>query len=258
MSDHLLTLLFLLVGAVTAQSEVQYYITPSLDSPCPKDPCLTLTQFAANSSNCTGNVSLIFLPGNHCLDSMLKVSGADNFSMKPRDNELVTVECKSQSGQFVVYETTFASIKCIHFNGCGGNTVTKAKHLVVNDIIFYGVEGSGEGRGTALVLNEVNFAEIIGSSFISNTPGVNSEHHYVREFITDPDILQKLALEEDDLVTVGGALLTTSSNVSVTNTKFVLNEAEIGGVLLAYTSIITISQCTCSNNRARVMSTLET
>ena len=258
MSDRLLTLVFLLVSSVLAQSEVHYYITPSLDIPCPKDTCLTLSQFAANSSNCTGNVSLIFLPGHHSLDSMLKVSGADSFSMKPRDNELVTIECKSQSGRFVVYETTFASIKCLHFNGCGGNTVTKAKQLVVKDTIFYGVEGSGEGRGTALVLNEVNFAEIIGSSFISNTPGVNSEHHYVREFITNPDILQRLALEEDDFVTVGGALLTTSSNVSVTNTKFVLNEAEIGGVLLAYTSIITISQCTCSNNRARVMSTLET
>ena len=255
MTDHLLTLMFLLVGAVSAQSEVQYYITPSLDSPCPKDPCLTLSQFAANSSNCTGNVSLIFLPGNHSLDSELKVSGADNFSMKPRDNELVTIECKSQSGQFVVYDTTFTSIKCLHFNGCGGNTVTKVKELLVKDSIFQGVE---EGRGTALVLNEVNFAEIIRSSFISNTPGVNSEHHYVREFITDPDILQKLALEEDDLVSVGGALLTTSSNVSVTNTKFVLNEAEIGGVLLAYKSIITISQCTCRKNKARVMSTLET
>ena len=255
MSDHLLTLLFLLVGAVTAQSEVQYYITPSLDSPCPEDPCLTLSQFAANSSNCTGNVSLIFLSGNHSLDSQLNVSGADSFSMKPRDNELVTVECKSQSGQFVVYETTFASIKCLHFNGCGGNTVTKAKELLVEDTIFQGVK---EGRGTALVLNEVNFAEIIGSSFISNTPGVNSEHHYVREFITNPDILQKLALEEDDLVTVGGALLTTSSNVSVTNTKFILNEAEIGGVFFAYRSVITISQCTCSCNRARILSILET
>ena len=255
MSDHLLTLMFLLVGAVSAQSEVQYYITPSLDSPCPKDPCLTLSQFAASSSNCTGNVSLIFLPGKHILDNMLSVSGADNFSMKPRDNELVTVECKSQSGRFVVYETIFASIKSLHFNGCGGNTVNKANELLVEDTIFQGVE---EGRGTALVLNEVNFAEITGSSFISNTPGVNSEHHYVREFITDPDILQKLALEEDDHVTVGGALLTTSSNVSVISTKFVLNEAEIGGVLLAYKSIITISQCTCSYNRARVMSTLET
>ena len=108
------------------------------------------------------------------------------------------------------------------------------------------------------MLNEVNLAEIIGSSFISNTPGVNSEHHYVREFITDPDILDRLALEEDDILTVGGALLTTSSNVSITSTKFVLNEAEIGGVLLAYRSVITISQCTCNNNSARFISTLET
>ena len=62
-------------------------------------------------------------------------------------------------------------------------------------------------------------------------------------------------IEEDDFVVVGGALLTTSSSVSVISTKFILNEAEIGGVLLAYRSVITISKCTCSYNRARVMST---
>ena len=173
MSDHLLTLMFLFVGAVSSQSEVHYYIIPFLDISCPKHPCLTLSQFSVISSNCTGNVSLMFLPGKHSLDSMLNVSGADSFSMKPRDNKLVTVECKSQSGRFVVYDTTFASIKCLYFNGCGGNTVNKANELLVEDTIFQGVE---EGRGTALVLNEVNFAKIIGSSFISNTPGVNSKH----------------------------------------------------------------------------------
>ena len=261
MSGYLLTLVFLLVGAVSAQSKVNlsYYITPSQDIPCPKDPCITLSQFAANSSKDSGHISLIFLPGNHTLNRELVLSGADNFSMKSQDNETVTIECLSQYERFSVNETTFATIKALHFIGCGGNTVTSVKELVVEDTIFQGMEG--EGKGTALVLNQVNFTKIRECMFISNTPGNNSERHRVGEFIRDPKILSDVGLEEDDLISVGGALLTTSSNVSVTKTKFHSNEAEIGGVLLAYKSIISISQCTYSYNRAfyggGVMATVE-
>ena len=242
---------------MSAQTKV-HYITPSPDIPCPEDPCLTLSQFAANSSKYTGQLSLIFLPGNHTLNRELVLSGADNVSMKSQQNETV-IECTSANERFIVNETTSAAIKGIHFIGCGGNIVTRVEELVVEDTIFQGVEG--EGRATALVLNEVNFTKIRECSFISNTPGNNSERHCVGEFIRDQNVLRRLRLEEDDLVSVGGALLTTSSNVSVTNTKFVHNEAEIGGVLLAIKSIISISQCTYSYNRALysggVMATVE-
>ena len=258
MSGHLLTLVLLLVGAVSAQSKV-HYITPSPDIPCPEDPCLTLSQFAANSSKYSGHISLIFLPGNHTLNRELVLSGADNFSIESQGNETVMIECPSPYERFLVNVTTSAALKSIHFIGCGGNTVTRVKELVVEDTIFQGVEG--ESRGTALVLNEVNFTKIRECSFISNKPGNNSERHRVGEFIRDTNVLHYLRLEEDDLVSVGGALLTTSSNVSVTKTKFVLNEAEIGGVLLAYKSIISISQCTYNYNRALyrggVMATVE-
>ena len=260
MSGHLLTLVFLLVGAVSAQTKV-HYITPSPDIPCPEDhsACLTLSQFAANSSKYSGHISLILLPGNHTLNRELTLSGADNFSMASQGNKTVMIECPSQYEQFIVNETTFATIKALRFIGCGGNTVTRVEELVVEDTIFQGVEG--EGRGTALVLNEVNFTKIRECSFISNTPGNNSERHRVGEFIRDPSVLWHLRLKEDDLVSVGGALLTTSSNVSVTKTKFVHNEAEIGGVLLAYKSMISISQCTYNYSRALysggVMATVE-
>ena len=247
--------------SVQSKIDLSYlvYITPSPDIPCPKDPCITLSQYAANSSKYSGHISLIFLPGNHALNKELILSDADNFTMASQNNETVMIECMSPNERFIVNETTFATIKALHFIGCGGNTVTRVKELVVEDTIFQGVDE--EGRGTALVLNEVNFTKIRECSFISNTPGNNSERHRIGEFIRHPFILFfVLGLKEDDLVSVGGALLTTSSNVSVTNTKFVFNEADIGGVLLAYKSIITISQCAHSYNRAHfggVMATVE-
>ena len=254
MSDYLLTLVFLLVGvgSTQIQCDVRHYITPSPDIPCRNSPCLTLSQFADNSSNSTGNVSLIFLTGHHTLNRELVLSGADNFSMESQDNETVMIECLHQSERFVLYETTFAAIKGLYFIGCGGNIVSAVEELAIQDTTFQGAER--EGRGTALVLNEVNYTKIIRSSFISSTHGATSKRHYVGEFIKNPVALSYLfsrVVALEDPVSVGGALLTTSSNVSVTNTKFILNEAEIGGVLLAYQSIITISQCTYSYNRAR-------
>ena len=214
MSSHLLNLVFLLVHTAFTNGTVELYITPSVDSSCPQDPCLTLSQFAADLSNYTGNetnISLVFLPGNHTLEGELSLYGADNFSMESQDNETVVIECASRSARFIVNETTFVSIKRLHFIGCGVNTVTTVEELVVEDTIFQGVEG--EGRGTALVLDEVMFAKITTSSFISNTPGNNSQQHYVRDFVRDQGNLIYLRLQPNDHVSVGGALLITSSNV---------------------------------------------
>ena len=190
---------------------------------------------------------LVLLPGNHTLERELFLYGAETFSMESQYNETVVIECASQSARFVVQETIFVSIKGLHFIGCAYITVTAVEELVIEDTIFQGVEG--EGGGTALVLDEVKLANICKNLFDSNTPGIGN--------ISQRHIVEALP---PDIKSFGGALLTTSSNVSVTDTKFVHNTAELGGVLLAYESNITITQCTYSYNRAHsggVMFTVE-
>ena len=247
MGGHTLILVFLLVFSKSTQSKVHYYVTPSPAIPCPQEPCITLSQFAANSSSYGGNISLLVLPGHHSLDEALVLSHIGHFSMESQNHEqAVVISCVIQTARITINETTIASIKGLHFVGCGGNTVTTVEELTVEDTIFQGVEG--DGRGTALILNEVKLTQIINCSFISNTPGLDSERHYAGEYITNLDLLFVNDLEEDDLVSVGGALFATSSNVSVTKSKFTLNEADFGGVLFAYQSIITITHCTYSNN----------
>ena len=83
------------------------------------------------------------------------------------------LECTSQSRRFDISETTFVSIRGLHFIGRGGNTVTQVDQFVIEDTIFQGVEG----RGTALVLNVVSDASIVRSAFISNTNGSRFEHY---------------------------------------------------------------------------------
>ena len=158
-------LLFLLVYADTTNSQVYYHITPSLHVHCSGDHCLTLAQFTANSTSYLSNetnISLSFLPGNHSLDRELSLSHADIFSMTKdiEGNGTVFVECSSQSGKFNISETTLAVIKDLHFIGSGGNRVSQVEQFIVEDTTFQGVEG----RGTALVLNEVTDASIERSS----------------------------------------------------------------------------------------------
>ena len=253
-SDHfaltLHLLLFLLVYADSANSQqAHYYITPSLSVDCPGDPCLTLPQLAANSTSYLGNetnISLTFLPGNHSLDGELSLSRADNFSMTKviGGNGTVFVECGSQSGRFNISETAFAMIKDLHFVGCGGNKVSQVEQFTVEDTIFEGVEG----RGTALVLNQVTDARIARSSFFSNTHGSIFEHHDI--IIKIDDLLNYLYLNRDPSLAVGGALYTAFSNVSIVSSKFTDNRAEIGGALFAHNSSLHVVGSTYSYNKA--------
>ena len=243
-------LLFLLVYADSAYSQVHYYITPSLNVSRPQDPCLTLSQFAADSNSYLGNetnISLSFLPGNHSLDRELSLSQADNFSMAKdiRGSGTVFVECDSQSGRFNISETTFATVQCLHFIGCGGNRVSQVEQFIVEDTIFQGVEG----RGTALVLNEVSAASIVRSLFHSNTHSSTFENHDISPHASNQDMLNYLYLNRNASLAVGGALYTAFSNVSIDSSQFTHNTAVIGGALFADRSSLHVVGSTYSYNR---------
>ena len=236
----------------TAHGQVQYYIRPLLTVPCHGDPCLTLAQLAADSTSYLSNetnISLSFLPGNHSLDRELSLSHADNFSMTKDTggNETVFVECGSQSGRFNISDTTFATIRELHFIGCGCNRVSRVEQFIVEDTIFRGVEG----RGTALVLNEVTAASIVRSSFLANTHGSTFEQHDISSDTVDQEVLNYVYLNRNPSLAVGGALYTVFSNVSIVGSKFTDNTAEMGGALFAQNnSSLHVVGSTYNNNRA--------
>ena len=194
------------------------------------------------------NVSLTFLPGNHSLDGELSLSHADNFSMTKviGGNGTVFLECGSESGRFNISETTFAMIKDLHFVGCGGNKVSQVEQFIVEDTIFEGVEG----RGTALMLNEVTDASIARSSFLSNIHASIFEDHDIANFEYLEDILNCLYRNRNSSLAVGGAVCTTFSNVLIVSSKFTDNRAEIGGALFAHNSSLHVVGSTYSCNKA--------
>ena len=251
-TSTLLILVFLLLSAESAHSDLQYFVTPSPEIPCPRDPCTSLSQLAANFSNHTVNetdaISLIFLPGNHYLDGDITVYHSGNFSMEreSQSNDSVFIHCTSR---FIINTTTFASIKGLHFFGCGGSTVTYVRELIVEDVTFQGDQG--ESRRAALVLTEVSAAKIVRSTFINISRGNESERQYIANFINNEDILNnRLGLNQNDLLSFGGALYITSSNIDIVSCTFEHNRAEMGGALFAHRSTINITESTYNQNIA--------
>lgn len=95
-------LLLMVFGFVTSE-EYMYSITPSPSDPCTTEHCLTLSQFAANSSNYLANdTTLIFAPGNHSLDSELIIENAHSLSMfsEPGSSQTHPVIVCSQHARF--------------------------------------------------------------------------------------------------------------------------------------------------------------
>ena len=235
-------LLLLLVYPDCAYSKV-YYITPSLDNPCPQNTssCLTLSWFAANSSHNETDISLFILKGNHTLDQELFLANRHNISMSKyaEDNETVFVECTSQLGRFYISQTISVSIMDLHFNGCGSNRVSQVTWLTIADSIFQDVENNR----TVLELNDVAIANIDRSHFLNNT----CDYHKVK--ISDSFHFEKL-LKKISINRPTGVLYTTFSNISIINSAFMYNRADFGGALVTHNISLHIDRSTYSCNKA--------
>ena len=223
MDSHLISLVFLLLqfaDSVYCQDVNFYHITPSLDIPCPQNPCLTLSQFAASDNQSdTLNISLIFLPGYHSLDTELSLSHVDHFIMTKitQDDETAFVECDGQFGSINISETTFASLRGLHFVGCGDNRVSNVEWFTVEDTIFQGVKDNG----TVLRLNEITTASLIRIEFLFN---------------------------QQPLGSLTGLFNILSSNISIVSSKFMYNVVFDVGVMCVYKSSLHVIRSNFSQN----------
>ena len=262
MRSHFLAeflLLFLLAHADSTYSKV-HYITHSLDSSCLQNAssCLTLSQFAANSSHNETDVSLLFLPGNHTLDQELLLAHGHNFSMSKyaKDNETVYVECISHFGKFDISETTSVSIYCLYFIGCSNTRISKVTWLTITDSTFQGVNY----ESTVLEINKVINTIIVRSQFLNNTleSYSNNNDSYTTLILQYIDFDETLDYVYHQPNTSSGALYIAFSNVSIVSCSFMYNRADIGGALVAHNSSVHIDKSTLSYNTANFGGTMVT
>ena len=233
-SVGLYILVFLTCSLSQVVSEVYRITAADSASPCTV-PCLNLSQFAANSRQYLNvNTSLVFLPGRHHLHVNLTLSNVDYFSMNS-DRMTVQIVCTRYSNSAF----NFSNIEQVHianieFIGCGGNQIKNVQQFILQDSEFKGQEGSS----TALELIDTS-AEIVGSMFTHNTVGKSKSFQIFNYY------------SYSNYGMVGGAIISSSSEIDIRESKFKYNAAEYGGAIFAYQySTIHLKDIVFVNNTA--------
>ena len=224
---------FLLSLSTPVDGEV-YHITPMPDDPCPTQPCLSISQFAAtqytNSSSYhkPSNTTLIFLQGIHRLDVSLTVANVTELTMESGCNESrkVALVC-SKSTNFRFINVSHVHLRDVNFTGCSNNKAEKVDLFIIENANFLGLNNN---KGRAIELTETT-TRISNTAFVSN-----SAHDYPNS---------SSACDWG-----GGAIKVVSGAVYIINCTFTNNSAATGGAILAWLSNnITVETSKFTENR---------
>ena len=227
-----ISVLILFLGLVATNESVIYYIKPidtNREDTCSagtNQTCLSLSEFgAANRSNHM-NITVILLPGNHSLFTNISLSNFQTFKMYSEFFN-ATITC-NLSVHFSFELIQIVSITKMKFIGCGSNLVKNVLiEITLQESIFIGQVDTG----TSLTLIN-STAKIDHCIFIDNQFGTVMESIKSLELITT-NIIWLTVRNVTGTVRVGGAMIFTHSNVSITHTTFENNTAEIGGDIYA-------------------------
>ena len=233
----------------SASGSAVHYVTPSQGIQCPEGEsmnCLTLSMLAANTSDCfDANMTLIFLSGNHTLQTDLIMANIDNLLILIT-NASVTASITCSSGVDLKFtNVTQLNISGLEFIGCS-STIELVDQFTLEDAGFHGGDYS-----SALQLILTN-TYIVRTYFTSNTVGTWKNISSV-PYIYSGDYYYYYSTFRYQSISVraGGALLVTSSKVEISSSHFESNEAEVGGAIFSQMgSNITITNCTFVNNKA--------
>ena len=237
MKIDILILVWLFVSAKSQTAE--YYIIAS-SAFCPTKSCLTLSQFTTNSSNyldVNSNVVLVLQPGSHKLDLEIRFQNLDHIGLLSNGSDQneptsVTINCRWPA------RFGFGAVEKVHIRGlafieCYTHYFALASQLTIESCRFQNHTGS------ALQITD-STVKITGTSFISNSFGT---FHYG---YVSPVFKNKW---------VGGAIMTTWTNVTINDSVFVDNHAEIGGAVFGeYFSNISFFNVTFEANNANCSS----
>ena len=221
-------MVWICLSAAICTQETIIYVSPSPSTPCshPSLPCLTLSQFAANSTMTSDlSITLIFLSGNHSLNVVMSVSNITNFTML--SSTLPQIAC-DQSEYFAFFNVGLVLIQNLMFIGCGGSKIT-ASNITVENSTFQG----RNGIETALTMINT-IATITNSCFESYTVGTYRDSIEVSRNMSQ----------------VGGAIVGTESNITIMKSSFMENSAGIGGAIFCEKGTnITIIESAAAGNQ---------
>ena len=118
-----------LLPLLVLSSHTTHYVKPTPDTPCPADPCLTLSQYAQQAHHFfTSKTTLLLLPGDHVLSVNFTVENVSNFEVHPAqlfshaENQAVKIVCQGLVG-FTFHNVSHVTLHGLTFNSCGKHSV---------------------------------------------------------------------------------------------------------------------------------------
>ena len=229
----------LMLGSNVSQSKV-YNIIPSSSDFCPFESCLTLNELINNGNTYVyKNMTLNLQHGNHTLNSELTVINAEDFSIYSA-TESTSIAC-GPFGYVIFINVSVVTIERITFWGCGDNYVKNVNLLQLKHCMFHGVRDSG------VAVEAWNSNVVITNSTFSDNTGTSQGP------LSNDLIMISWPWEATRNRRVGGAICIYQCQMSILDSLFERNHAEIGGTIFAKESSITISKTTFSYNSANAL-----
>ena len=196
----LLLLLLFIYPLCSAQNT--YYVTPTADTPCPGEPCFSLSEYITGQAgqNFTSGLTFVFLPGNHTIEINVPIVELPSLSLLGDSSslpELTSIVICTQPIGFTFSQLSELSISNIGFISCGD---------VANALIR---------------LEQVLQAEISNCLFQGGQNGALS--------VIDSTVYLLENRFENNSATIGGGLYIDRSAVNLTRNIFTENYAQING-----------------------------
>ena len=265
-------LLLLLLTSCSAQST--YYVTPTPDTPCPGEPCHTLSQYVTEQyfKNFTGNVRMEFLPGNHTLEQTISLTNltqltlhGDSSSFPEVTSRIMVSVCDSETQHgFVFADNTELHISVLAFISgvCGGEiailgseqksditySVFQNIPLYVHKSILSALTGNTfQNTESQALYAQYSSLKITGNIFQNNfADKVSGGALYVK----DCDLNLTGNIFRNNSAAEGGALYVMYGNHNLTGNIFQNSSAAEGGALYVLYANLNLTGNTFQNNSA--------
>ena len=218
-------LFLMLLTLCSAQST--YYVTPTIDTPCPGEPCHTLSQYVADQyfKNLPVNTTMKFLPSNHTLEQTISVTNLISISLYGNSSSLPEITsrivCTWPAG-FVFTDITELHISSLAFISCGHSNTAAVSIIFVHQSSIFNCS----------IHNNFNADGFGGALYILNSDVILASNKF-----------------QHNSAKVGGALFMNTSNSNITGNVFEYNSADVrGGALSIVNSTLALTRNTFENN----------
>ena len=199
--------------------------------------CLTLSQFATNFQSVHADnistVRLYFHPGNHSLNVNLSISDVDLFSMESisHNSQETIIDC-AYSVRMTFESVVSVQVSNLTLKECTCTEVVATECFRLQHIVLGRGSSDVQRPGAALIVNR-SIVDILNTSFLGFTGSMWDLHRVEAQKYIELNNSQ-----------VGGAIISSHSNITIFESTFQDNSAQLGGSVFAeFTSNITILNC---------------